>query len=65
MECPNCKHESDEDVCPECGTTIVSDPNDKIEELVQAASIPDLADLFRQGKARGLIKATKEYGQSA
>jgi hypothetical protein len=62
MKCPNCEEESDDKVCPNCGTTIVSDPDDTIDTLVQQASIPSLATLFRQGKQAGLIKPAQEYG---
>lgn len=65
MKCPNCDHETDESVCENCGTTIVSVVDETIDSLVEAASIPNLASLFRAGKKRGLIKATQEYGQSA
>lgn len=65
MKCPNCEFETDDHVCPECGTTIVSDVDDKIDALVEGASIPNLASLFKQGKKRGLIKPAREYGQTA
>lgn len=64
-ECPNCKHESNEDVCPECGHQIVSVVDDTMDQLIEAASIPNLASLFRQGKKRGLITPMKDYGHTA
>lgn len=64
QECPNCKHMTDEDVCPECGHQIVSVADDTMDSLVEAASIPNLAALFRQGKKRGLITPMKDYGQT-
>jgi hypothetical protein len=47
----------------------VSDPGTTIEEdeldrMVEKASTPSLADLFRQGKKSGLIQAGKEYGST-
>lgn len=65
MKCPNCEHESDDDVCPECGTTIMSDPADSLDTLVAQASIPNLAALFKAGKQAGLIQPGQEYGQTA
>lgn len=62
MKCPNCDHETDESVCEHCGTTIVSVVDDTMDALVEAASIPNLASLFRQGKQRGLIGAMTNYG---
>jgi hypothetical protein len=62
MKCPNCDHETDEPVCENCGTTIVSEVDETMDALVQQASIPNLASLFRQGKQRGLIKPVTEYG---
>jgi hypothetical protein len=58
-ECPNCKHENEagEEVCSECGHQIVSGVDDTMDQLIEAASIPNLASLFRQGKKRGLITA--------
>lgn len=52
-----------EDICLSCGVLTLSDPNDKIEELVYAASIPNLATLFQRGKDAGLIKPSGEYGE--
>lgn len=52
----------------------VSDPGTKMEpvtdeanldELVQRASVPNLASLFKKGKERGLIKAQQEYAHSS
>jgi len=65
VKCPNCEHETDDAVCPECGTTIVSVVDDTMDSLVESASVPNLAALFKQGKKRGLIKAQQDYGQTA
>lgn len=64
MKCPNCEFETDEPVCEECGTTIVSDPDDTMDALVEQASIPNLATLFKAGKKRGLIRPTSMYGEA-
>lgn len=65
MNCPNCNTKADSlaDVCEACGTEIVSVPDDKMDALVSAASIPNLASLFRAGKDKGLIKPTSVYGE--
>lgn len=65
MKCPNCDHETDEKVCENCGTTIVSDVDETMDAMVQQASIPNLASLFKAGKKAGLIKPVAEYGQTA
>lgn len=36
-----------------------------IEALVQSASTPSLATLFKRGKETGLIQATTGYGENA
>ena len=38
---------------------------DELDELVQRASTPNLATLFRRGKEAGLIKPTTGYGEGA
>lgn len=45
------------------GTTI-SEEEAALDILVEKASTPRLADLFRQGKKSGLIQAGKEYGST-
>jgi hypothetical protein len=57
---------------PECDThkikncTIcvpeVSDPDAKLENMVEQASVPTLASLFRKAKADGAIKPVSGYG---
>lgn len=34
------------------------------DQLIEQASVPNLAALFKQGKDAGLIKPGKEYGNS-
>lgn len=38
------------------------DDEDIMDQLVQRASTPNLASLFQRGKAAGLIKPGKDYG---
>ena len=49
----------------ECSVhTIVSDPSDKMDQMIQAASIPNLASLFKKAQDAGVIVPGKEYGNS-
>lgn len=41
------------------------DNTDDLDNLVERASVPNLASLFKRGKEKGLIKATTNYGESA
>ena len=38
---------------------------DELDDLVQRASTPNLATLFKRGKEAGLIKPTTGYGEGA
>ena len=64
ITCPKCEFATEEDTCPACGCPIPSEPTDMMDTLVQRASIPNLASLFRAGKKAGLIQPAKEYGNS-
>lgn len=35
------------------------------DEMVERASVPNLASLFKAGKKKGLLKPTTVYGESA
>ena len=37
---------------------------DQLDKLVEKASTPNLASLFRKGKEAGLIQTGKEYGNT-
>jgi len=45
-------------------TTPLSVADDSLDELVQQASVPNLAALFQTAKDQGLIKAQQEYGHA-
>jgi len=68
MTCPNCSEQSsDTTVCTACGTpmSVVTDSLSAHEEqLVAAASVPNLAALFGAAKSAGLIQAQQEYGHT-
>jgi hypothetical protein len=40
---------------------VVSDPDEKLDRLVQRASRPTLAELYKKGRAKGLIPAQNHY----
>lgn len=61
MKCPNCDKHTEETVCPECGTQVLSEETDTMDALVEQASIPNLAALFQAGKKKGLIKPVQAY----
>ena len=42
----------------------VSVVDDRMDLMVQQASVPNLAALFKQAKAAGVIAAGKEYGST-
>lgn len=62
LACPACHQVSEEDPCTHCGAAVLSDPDAKIEALVERASIPNLASLFKGAKEKGLIQPTTVYG---
>lgn len=43
----------------------VSVADDSLDSMVQAASIPSLATLFKRGKEAGLLKGVTHYGEHA
>lgn len=48
-------------VCPKCGHHNVSVADDSLDQLVQAASAPNLATLFRRAKESGAIESFETY----
>jgi len=45
-------------ICP----AELSDPDDRLDTMVQQASVPSLASLFRKAKQSGAIKPISGYG---
>lgn len=43
----------------------VSDPDARLDRMVAAASVPNLASLFQRGKDAGLLKPAVEYTASS
>jgi hypothetical protein len=62
MFCPTCRRVY-QGGCPKHG--VVSVVDDSLDLLVQQASAPNLATLFRAAKASGAITAGKEYGEGS
>lgn len=62
-KCPECSEVVDpvDTICPHCGVDIVSVEDDMLDALVQQASKPTLASLFKAGQAKGYIQPTHEY----
>lgn len=69
---PYCEHgpwQDGQTFCQACEAErqegeVVSDPDTRIDQLIQAAAIPNLAGLYRAAKQRGLIPPLFEYGQA-
>jgi hypothetical protein len=65
--CSRCKDEDDLFVCTSCGRNEVSVLDatvDPMDSMVQAASIPNLATLFKRAKDAGLTVSGTDYGGS-
>lgn len=61
-----CSHDLLEEDCKTCTEGgIVSDPDDTMDQMIQRASVPNLATLFQRGKDAGLLKPTTNYGENA
>jgi hypothetical protein len=43
----------------------VSVADDTMDNLIQRASVPNLATLFKRGQQAGLLKPGKDYGDTA
>ena len=69
MKCEECGHENVElgSACEVCKAPLpdvkpLSEVSDSIDELVQQASVPNLAAMFGAAKKQGIIKAAYSYG---
>lgn len=60
--CMTCHISYTGSACPDCRTM---SEDEKIDQLVSRASVPNLASLFRAGKKAGLIKPVQDYAGSA
>lgn len=68
MACRSCLGSTNLAPQPGCASplehTDVSAADAKIDEAIQAVSIPNLAALFKAGKDAGLIKPVDGYGEA-
>lgn len=55
-------HDEEDSTCPRCGRHPLSEAEDRLDHMVEAASVPSLATLFRAGLQSGLIKPGFQYG---
>ena len=55
-------HQPIDDVATDPSPGGMSVADDSLDQMVQAASIPSLADLFRKAKASGAIAPVSSYG---
>ncbi len=51
--------------CPNCSSDPVSAPDDILDQMIQGASVPDLASLMRKAKDQGVIGPVSVYGEGA
>lgn len=51
--------------CPRCGSTNATAEPDNMDQLIQQASVPNLASLFRKAKEAGVIGAVSVYGEGS
>lgn len=63
--CKKCRALRDTTPCPVCNEGHVSASPDTMDALVAAASVPNLASLFKQAKKAGVIDAVSAYGEGA
>jgi hypothetical protein len=64
-ECPDChqKYSAIHGYCPYCAEDRqLSDPDAKLDDMIEKAAVPTLATLFRKAKASGAIKPITGYG---
>jgi len=60
--CGHCGQQYAGEFCLHNGEGKVSVADDSLDQMVQAASIPNLASLFRRAKETGAIGAVSVYG---
>lgn len=65
ITCTECKHLSPDGAvrCPGCGHNL-SDPDARLDDMVEKAAVPSLATLFRKAKDSGAIKPVSGYGNT-
>lgn len=56
-------HQFTEDICPKCNPGGMSVADDSLDQMVQAASVPNLSTLFQKAKDAGMIGGVSVYGE--
>lgn len=64
ITCSECKKASPDGAvrCGTCGHPFVSDPDARLDDMIEKAAVPSLATLFRKAKDSGAIKPATGYG---
>ena len=65
ITCTECKKQSPDGAvrCGTCGHPL-SDPDARLDDMVEKAAVPNLASLFRKAKDSGAIKPVSGYGNA-
>lgn len=58
--CTECNGEIVGSTCTSCGMSVV---DASLDSMVQAASVPNLASLFRRAKDAGVLGPVSNYGE--
>lgn len=59
--CTHCAEDTSSLQCPKCGRDL-SDPDARLDDMIEKAAVPSLATLFRKAKDSGAIKPISGYG---
>lgn len=67
ISCDQCQfgYAEDKNKCPRCGAPHSTGEPDTMDQLIQQASVPNLASLFRKAKKAGVIGAVSVYGEGS
>lgn len=64
LVCERCNGAHMTNLCP-IATPKVSEAEHRLDSLVEAGSVPSLANLFAQARNRGLVTAGWQYGDTS
>lgn len=63
--CAKCGGNYTEVHCPRCVSPTKTEPSSNLDQLIQDASVPSLATLFRKAKEAGAIGPVSVYGEGS
>lgn len=63
--CSKCQITTNEAKCPRCKEVILSVPEDTMDRMIQDASVPNLASMFKRGQKAGYIQPIQTYTATA